>query len=177
MINNDLIKTWPGGMSSNYGIYTLPKSEGYLLALRQLKLLKPYAGIKEKIEFNFHRISSKHHRLFPSFSMLFRGLSGFRNTAENFLNASLLLMSLKPLPFPEQYGLDVLSHPMKAWGSRNRGDRTHLGHCTSVRKNGKIQFKNNFFTVCYYWCPLQSSKFLCISDHYFARYERNKETG
>jgi hypothetical protein len=42
-------------MSSNYGIYTLPKSEGYLLALRQLKLLKPYAGIldkgKDRVEF------------------------------------------------------------------------------------------------------------------------------
>ena len=110
--------------------------------------------------------------------MLFRGLLGFRNTAEKCLNASLLLMSLKPLTFPKPYGLDVLSHPVKAWASRNRGDRTHLGYCTtlySVRKNGKIQFRNNFFIVCYYWCPLQSSKFLCISDYYFVRYERNKK--
>ena len=80
-MKNDLSKTSPEGMFSNCGIYTLLKSDGYLLDLRQLKLLKPYAGILDSGKDQVEVPSNVLHKLTPSpfrqlllcFSECFRG--------------------------------------------------------------------------------------------------------
>lgn len=118
MINNDLSQTSTESMSSNNGIYTLPKSEGYLLAFRQLKLLKPYAGIldngKDRVEFPSNFLHKSTPSLFPSSFYAFSRAFGVQEHYRKIFECVFTAYELKPKPFPTPNDLDVVSHSMKA---------------------------------------------------------------
>ena len=124
-------------MSSNNGIYTLPKSEGYLLAFRQLKLLKPYAGIldkgKDRVEFPSNFLHKSTPSLFPSSFYAFSRAFGVQEHYRKIFECVFTAYELKPKPFPTPNDLDVVSHSMKAWESRSKLHVSGPSDCRSFK--------------------------------------------